>query len=236
MQQNTVTTRRVPRLVRAAVLFLVTLSLLLFVGAVAAATVLDTVDLGPFRVDLLDVSDDLTTWVYAVTVPSGTTVQYALSHTSLGIDPACLLVEPTDNDIYTTGVSVETPNYMDVCDEFGYDCVAEQYHVEAPATEPTYGSVIKFETYDDEGLKEAGQTHIFVITLEGVTGYKPGGMYFSVTYATDLAAGTIMGPICSPTAVTLTALRASPGAGIAFGLIASLVVAAGVVVGSRKLR
>jgi len=104
MQQNTVTTRRVPRLVRAAVLFLVTLSLLLFVGAVAAATVLDTVDLGPFRVDLLDVSDDLTTWVYAVTVPSGTTVQYALSHTSLGIDPACLLVETT----WTCAMSSDT--------------------------------------------------------------------------------------------------------------------------------
>jgi methionine-rich copper-binding protein CopC len=194
--------------------------MLLTVQVVLAYAPVDSVDVGPFKVDLVTYtvgSDDVSNWVYAVTtVPTQTDVN-ALSHWVLGFDLNCYeVVEPVT--VVSTLSQEQCNAYTDGTSY--YTCQEDTYDVEY-GTDPTtdlYG--VKWDIVGEDGLKPGAKalTHMFELKLYATEHYI-GDASVAVKYGTNKDIATIAGPVCDTSAVDVTSLSAAPGGRWALTLV-----------------
>jgi hypothetical protein len=172
-----------------------------------------------FRIDLYGIDESnppAVTYKYAVTdLLAG---DNALSHWTLDLEQcAGQLASPTAGNYSTIvdpavcGAGLDYPN-----------CVSASYKV-VTGNDPTTGLFgIKFEG-DTLGF---GQTHIFHITVAAETGRGP--IDVAVKPGNTPYLGTITGPLCTPTAVTMSGASVASRNGLAFAAVAALTMILGV--------
>jgi hypothetical protein len=185
------------------------LAALLLSGIAYAA--LSSVTLEHYVVDLVSVTTDSGSaeWVYAVSTNPADPPQQgqgqALSHWTLAFDPQCYaIVAPANGELYETPID---PAFGCGTD---YDCTTAVYTVTHGA-DPKLGLYgIKYEYAAGDPLDSDNlTTHIFTFTVS----------YAEMAYIGDTGVGVkfgnyapvvdaIDGPVCGPSAVTLTGLTA----------------------------
>lgn len=197
--------------------------------ALITATVVlaaSSVILQGYQVDFIEVvKDDVnqtTTWTYAITADGDET--FGLSHWTLDLDLACgyAIIAPEESpagtNTYFTPASY-TPQSganagVDICAGI-YNCQAASYNIEYGLDATTGVSGIKFQEPDPALSAENPGTQIFQITVANSNprigpvdiAIKTGGG------STGYDVGTIDGPVCYPTALTLANLHASANSG-----------------------
>lgn len=210
------------------ILLLIAVFVLLPATVFAAAAAIDTWiasanDIDYFQVDLYEIDESnlpAVTYKYAVTdIYNGSgSNDPALSHWALGIELcANKLVNPT------AGAYV-TPIDPAVCGTDYTNCVSTPYTV-VEGIDPTTGvNGLKFEDADDQ--LEYGQTHLFHITVGAETGR--GEIPVAIKAADNEPDGTITGPICRPTAVTMATPSVASSSNATFAVVAAAVMFMGV--------
>lgn len=200
------------------ILLIIIAMLLLPAVVIAAVAAIDSWITPGFQVDLYEIDESnlpQVTYKYAVTDTAAG--GNALSHWTLGIGLcANNLVSPMAG-AYTTPT--------DDCTAAGYgtSCVASEYTV-VTGYDPTTGvNGIKFEDADPQLAYP--QTHLFEITVSGETGR--GEIPLSIKAAGNEPVGTIMGPICEPTAVSFSNASVASSGNTAFVAIAALTMLMG---------
>ncbi|MBN1247321.1 MAG: hypothetical protein JXC32_06655 [Anaerolineae bacterium] len=235
---------------RALKVLLVVLVVLTAAQAVLAYAARDSVSVPPYIVDLVDyyVEDiggvPTATAVYAITIDptqfgdNDPGLDYAISHVGFGISAGCVIAEPEDGVVFTSLTSYTMHESGEqVCGAGNaYSCYADPWMVEL-------GNQIKFECDSDDCLKDKGNTLLFKMMVSNVTQPDPApdNMSFEIkigegTSGQATTTGQIDGPICTPTAVRLSAVNAQSGhAGqlAALGLFVAATIATGTVL--RKL-
>jgi hypothetical protein len=178
---------------------------LLLVGAVLAY--MDRVVLMGYTIDLVEVSEqgNLSMWVYAVT--AGDQVpENDLSHWSLGIGSCYTLVTPTDGSIYTTPIDGYECGSTYTCTQGTYLVV---YDAGMGGTSAVTDG-IKFETQTGYLGLDNQRTQIFTFTIEKAADQelRIGDAYLDVKPGNTLYQDTVMGAVCAPNSVTITAIEA----------------------------
>ncbi len=207
-----------------------TLSLVILVTlsvAQMALAAMASVTVAPYTVDLVDYQVDQTaippsaTAVYAVTVNSD--IQNAISHVGFDLAAACDGAVDTVNQIYATLTSYVVGG-SDVCNGT-YNCYTDEWTIEID----NVSGGVKFECANGDCLKQGDNTLLFQMTVSPITNFTvppTGSVNFEIKSPSDPATGTIAGPICEPTAVSLTSISASSSARSPL-VIATLVMTAG---------
>jgi hypothetical protein len=183
------------------------LAALLLSGVAYAA--LSSVTLEHYIVDLVSVTSDngSADWVYAVTANSANPPQpgqgQGLSHWTLAVNPECYaIVAPACGDLYQTPMD---PAYGCGTD---YVCTTATYAVEH-GVDPWLGLYgIKYEYVAGEPLDADNlTTHIFTFTVSYAENAYKGETGVGVKFGDTPVTGIIDGPVCGPSAVTLTGLE-----------------------------
>lgn len=177
-----------------------------------------------YQVDFIEVVKDgnNTTWTYAIT--SDGDEPFGLSHWTLDLDLACGYTiiapeeSPSGTNTYFTPTSYvpqSGPNAgVDICAGI-YNCQAASFNIEYGVDATTGVNGVKFQE-PDPALSAGNQaTQIFQITVANSNprigpvdiAIKTGGG------STGYEIGTIDGPVCYPTALTLSNLNASANSG-----------------------
>jgi hypothetical protein len=176
-----------------------------------------------FQVDLYEIDESnlpAVTYKYAVTDIYSGPNDPALSHWTLGLELcANSLLNPSSN-------SYTTPIDSAVCGAGGdyANCVSTNYTV-VTGNDPTTGvDGVKFE--DAAQQLSFGQTHLFHITVSGET--DRGEIPVAIKAAGNEPDGTITGPICTPTAVTMAAPNVASSNSSAFIAVAAAMMFMGV--------
>jgi hypothetical protein len=180
------------------------LAALLLSGVAYAA--LSSVTLDRYIVDLVSVTSDdgSAEWVYAVSANPANPPQpgQGLSHWTLAINPECYaIVAPACGELYQTPVD---PAFGCGTD---YECTSAVYQV-AHGSDPTLGLYgIKYEQVAGEPLgRDNLTTHVFTFTVSYAENAYIGDTGVGVKFGTTPVTGVIDGPVCGPSAVTLTRL------------------------------
>lgn len=213
MRQLT-TTRRI--------LLIVTIMLLLpavVMAAIDSFTFLNSSSQPVFQLDLYDIDETnlpAVTYKYALTdLLAG---DNAMSHWTLDLEQCTGKVSEPEAGPYQTIFD------SDVCGEgLEYEnCVAGVNYTVETGQDPTTGlRGIKFE---GDSL-EPGQTHIFHITLLAETGRED--IDVAIKAGNNVYPGTILGPICRPTAVAMSSTNVASSNGLAFAAVAALTMLMG---------
>jgi hypothetical protein len=199
-------------------LALAVLGALLLAGVAYAA--LSSVTLEHYIVDLVSVTngEGRADWVYAVTANPDNPPQQGqgLSHWTLAVNPECYaIVAPPDGELYQTPVD---PAFGCGTD---YTCTTATYTVTHGA-DPTLGLYgIKYEQAAGDPLgKDNLTTHIFTFTVSYAENAYQGETGVGVKFGNVPVTGVIDGPVCGPSAVTVTGLSAdsSRSNGVTIGL------------------
>jgi hypothetical protein len=225
---------RVPRALSILVLaILMTLSI-----AQIALAYMSRVEAPPYTVDLVDYQIDTSvnphtaTAVYAVTV--NTNISNAISHVGFDLAAACDgAVDPVE-PVYTSLTSYSVGG-SDVCADGTYNCYTDEWTVEI---DNSHG-MVKFECANGDCLKTGGNTLLFKMMVSPITNYAvppTGTLNFEIKSPSDPASGTIAGPVCETTAVSLSAISASSGAVNPLTVVAAMltIVAGGTAIVPRK--
>jgi hypothetical protein len=217
--QQTITKHRV--------LFLIALFVLLPATVFAAAAAISswTAFNGStpvFQVDLYGIDESnlpAVTHKYAVTdiYPGSGQSDPGQSHWTLGIGQCAANVVSPPTGTYVTpidpavcGAGLDYPN-----------CTSDNYQV-VLGNDPTTGvQGIKFN-----GGMEDGETHLFHITVSNETGR--GDMDVAVKAGTWFDTGTLQGPLCEPTAVTMAAPSVASNSNATFAAVAAGMMLMGV--------
>jgi hypothetical protein len=186
------------------------LAALLLSGVAYAA--LSSVTLDRYVVDLVSVTsgEGSVEWVYAVTANPANPPQQGqgLSHWTLAVDPECYaIVEPACGELYQTPVDAVFGCGTD------YECTTAVYEV-THGEDPTLGLYgIMFQQVGGDQLGSDNlTTHIFTFTVSYAEKAYRGDTGVGVKFGTTPVCGDIDGPVCGPSAVTLTGLSVD-GAG-----------------------
>ncbi|NLF65236.1 MAG: hypothetical protein GX579_11625 [Chloroflexi bacterium] len=209
------------------IFFLIAVFVLLPATAFAAVAALDTWvathnNIDKFRVDLYAIDESnlpAVTYKYAVTdLYNGQGDDPALSHWALGIGLCARKVANPTPGPYTT------PMDPAVCGTEYDNCVSTTYTVEHVADPTTGVDGIKFEDADEQlGF---GETHLFHITVAGETGR--GEIDVAIKAGGLTPAGTILGPLCQPSAVAMTGASVAGAGNATFAAVAAAVMFMGV--------
>jgi hypothetical protein len=177
---------------------------LLLAGVAYAA--LSSVTLEHYIIDLVSVTSDngSASWVYAVTTnPDNPPAQgNGLSHWTLAVAPECYaIVAPKDGESYQTPVDGTFGCGAD------YACTTGVYEVVHGWDDPLDLYGIKYEFVSGTPLdSENPGTHIFTFTVSYADHAYVGDTGVGVKFGTTPVTGVIDGPVCGPSAVTLTGL------------------------------
>jgi hypothetical protein len=227
MSQGNLDHRKRQAFKRVVVPILIATMMLLSVQAVLAY--LDRVILQDYIVDLVnyEVNGNQSTWVYAVTYNTDgpTEDPPALSHWMLGMDLSCYeIIIPEEEKTYTTPTDSQY--------ECGatYTCTQATYNEIEYGSDPTLGLMSGVKWGDVIAGPQVSlatpDTQIFVLTVEADE-HRIGEIPVGVKYGNQYnITGTIMGPVCSPNAVEMTAVSANSG-GIAPPILLMLTLALG---------
>ncbi|MGC9348390.1 MAG: hypothetical protein ACP5JG_09660 [Anaerolineae bacterium] len=208
---------------------IISVAVLMFVAVqvVLAFSPVDTVTVGPYKVDLVTytLGTNESNWIYAITAVPGTYSDTSgLSHWILGFNLGCYThVYPEQT------ITFETIDNIDQCNDGTYNCVDAGYYIEY-GYDPTTGvDGLKWNFSSGEQLEPGGPdedpfTHVFEMTLSGPDQYT-GETVVGVKTGHSTLEGTILGPSCEPSAVRVASLSAKSG--MATPVIVSLVVMAG---------
>lgn len=187
-------------------------------AAIDSFTFLNSSNQPVFQLDLYGIDETnppAVTYKYAIT--DLLVGDNAMSHWTLDLEQCTGKVSEPSGRSYTTIVDPA------VCGE-GLDyenCAVANYTVET-GQDPTTGlRGIKFE---GDSL-QPGQTHIFHITLLAETGRED--IDVAIKAGNDVYPGTILGPICRPTAVAISSTNVASSNGIAFAAVAALTMLMG---------
>jgi hypothetical protein len=180
-------------------------TLIAIIAGAAVARADSTTTLLGYQIDLVSFKDNgnnTSTWTYAVT--SDGDESKALSHWTLGIG-ACYrpITTPANGSPYTT------PTDSSLGCGSSYSCKQTQCTV-VHGTDATTGiNGIKYEDCSPQLDANNRGTHIFQFTVSGVPN-QPSEVQVGVKPGNVTANGQILGPACSPTAVSLRELSAQP--------------------------
>jgi hypothetical protein len=182
------------------------LAALLLSGVAYAA--MSSVTLGHYVIDLVSVTsgNGSAEWVYAVSAnlanPPG--MGQGLSHWTLAVSPECYaIVAPADGESYQTPVD---PAYGCGTD---YNCTTAVYDVVHGHDTPLDLYGIKYEFSSGEPLDADNlSTHIFTFTVSYAEQAYLGETGVGVKFGNNPVTGLVDGPICGPSAITLTGMSA----------------------------
>jgi hypothetical protein len=180
------------------------LGALLLAGVAYAA--LSSVTLEHYIIDLVSVTSDngSATWVYALSTNPDNPPQpgdgNGLSHWSLTVASECYsMVTPLDGDLYQTPIDAAFGCGSD------YSCTSGVYEVVRPLDDPLHPLKYEFTSGTPLDADNPG-THIFTFTVSYADHAYVGDTGVSVKFGETSLSGVIDGPVCGPSAVTLTGL------------------------------